>query len=48
MVIGVAADHCVSRAIEGLLTREFDVSVPVGLTCGIDRQIEMVVSSVND
>ncbi|QKS00650.1 hypothetical protein F9288_14230 [Sphingomonas sp. CL5.1] len=47
-VIGVAADYCVRWAIDGLLTHEFDVSVPVGLTCGIDRQIETVASPAND
>lgn len=41
-VIGVAADFCVRWAIDGLLTRGFDVSVPPGLTRGIVRQIEEV------
>lgn len=41
-VIGVAADFCVRWAIDGLLTRGFNVSVPSRLTCGIARQIEQV------
>ena len=41
-VIGVAADYCVRWAVEGLLARGFRVTVPVGLTRGIVRQIDMV------
>ena len=43
-VIGVAADYCVRWAIEGLVKRGFDVSVPAGLTRGIERQIEAVAA----
>ncbi|MDQ1231125.1 cysteine hydrolase family protein [Sphingomonas sp. SORGH_AS_0879] len=41
-VVGVAADYCVRWAVEGLLARGFRVTVPVGLTRGIVRQIDMV------
>jgi len=42
VVIGVAADFCVRWAIDGLLARGFNVSVPPRLTSGIVRQIEEV------
>ncbi len=42
-VIGVAADYCVRWAIEGLIARGFAVTVPEGLTRGIERQIREVV-----
>ena len=42
MVIGVAADYCVRWAVEGLVERGFDVTVPAGLTRGIERQIDTV------
>ena len=41
-VIGVAADYCVKWAVEGLLARGFDVTVPEALTRGIVRQIRAV------
>jgi nicotinamidase/pyrazinamidase len=41
-VIGVAADYCVKWAVEGLLARGFDVTVPEPLTRGIVRQIRQV------
>jgi len=41
-VIGVAADYCVKWAVEGLLARGFDVTVPESLTRGIVRQIRTV------
>ena len=41
-VIGVAADYCVRWAIDGLLARGFAVTVPAGLTRGIERQIDAV------
>lgn len=41
-VIGVAADYCVRWAVEGLLKRGFDVTVPEALTRGIARQIRTV------
>lgn len=41
-VIGVAADYCVRWAVEGLIARGFTVTVPAGLTRGIERQIEAV------
>jgi len=43
-VIGVAADYCVKWAVEGLLARGFDVTVPEGLTRGIARQIRQVAA----
>lgn len=43
-VIGVAADYCVRWAVEGLLDRGFSVTVPSGLTRGIERSIETVAS----
>lgn len=43
-VIGVAADYCVRWAIEGLVTRGFAVEVPMGLTRGIARPIEQVIT----
>ena len=43
-VIGVAADYCVRWAVEGLIARGFAVTVPAGLTRGIDRQIEVVAA----
>jgi len=42
-VIGVAADYCVRWAIEGLVARDFGVTVPEQLTRGIDRQIREVI-----
>lgn len=44
IVIGVAADFCVKYAIEGLLKRGFDVTVPAHLTRGIIRQIDQVAA----
>lgn len=41
-VIGVAADYCVRWAVEGLIARGFAVTVPAGLTRGIERQIDTV------
>ena len=41
-VIGVAADYCVRWAVEGLVERGFAVTVPAGLTRGIERQIDTV------
>lgn len=41
-VIGVAADYCVRWAVEGLIARGFAVTVPAGLTRGIERQIDVV------
>jgi nicotinamidase/pyrazinamidase len=41
-VVGVAADYCVRWAVEGLLARGFSVTVPAGLTRGIDRSIDAV------
>ena len=38
VVIGVAADYCVRWAIDGLIARDFRVTVPVALTRGIDGQ----------
>lgn len=43
-VIGVAADYCVKWAVEGLLARGFDVTVPEALTRGIARQIRTVAA----
>lgn len=43
IVVGVAADYCVRWAIDGLLDRGFAVTVPAGLTRGIDRPIEQVL-----
>jgi nicotinamidase/pyrazinamidase len=43
-VIGVAADYCVRWAVDGLLARGFAVTVPTGLTRGIERQIEAVAA----
>jgi nicotinamidase/pyrazinamidase len=43
-VIGVAADYCVRWAVEGLIARGFTVTVPAGLTRGIDRQIDVVAA----
>ena len=43
-MIGVAADYCVRWAVEGLIARGFAVTVPAGLTRGIDRQIEVVAA----
>lgn len=43
-MIGVAADFCVRWTIDGLLTLDFNVSVPSKLTCGIVGQIEEVVA----
>ncbi len=43
-VIGVAADYCVRWAVEGLIERGFAVTVPAGLTRGIERQIEAVAA----
>jgi nicotinamidase/pyrazinamidase len=41
-VIGVAADYCVRWAIDGLIARNFTVTVPAALTRGIGRTIEQV------
>lgn len=43
-VIGVAADYCVKWAVEGLLARGFEVTVPDALTRGIARQIRTVAT----
>lgn len=43
IVVGVAADYCVRWAIDGLVDRGFSVTVPAGLTRGIDRAIEQVL-----
>lgn len=43
-VVGVAADYCVRWAVEGLLARDFRVTVPTALTRGIDRQIGAVAA----
>ncbi|BCA62044.1 hypothetical protein HMP09_1278 [Sphingomonas sp. HMP9] len=43
-VIGVAADYCVRWAVDGLLARGFAVTVPAGLTRGIERQIDAVAA----
>ncbi|MEH3038481.1 MAG: isochorismatase family protein [Sphingomonas paucimobilis] len=43
IVVGVAADYCVRWAIDGLIDRGFAVTVPTGLTRGIDRSIEQVL-----
>jgi nicotinamidase/pyrazinamidase len=43
-VIGVAADYCVRWAVEGLVERGFAVTVPAGLTRGIERQIDTVAA----
>ncbi len=43
-VVGVAADYCVRWAVEGLIARGFAVTVPAGLTRGIERQIEAVAA----
>jgi nicotinamidase/pyrazinamidase len=43
-VVGVAADYCVKWAVEGLLARGFDVTVPEALTRGIVRQIHAVAA----
>jgi nicotinamidase/pyrazinamidase len=43
-VIGVAADYCVRWAVDGLVARGFAVTVPSGLTRGIERQIDAVAA----
>ncbi len=43
-VIGVAADYCVRWAVDGLIARGFAVTVPAGLTRGIERQIDTVAA----
>ncbi len=43
-VIGVAADYCVRWAVDGLIARGFTVTVPAGLTRGIERQIDTVAA----
>lgn len=43
-VVGVAADYCVRWAVEGLVSRDFRVTVHASLTCGITRQIDAVVA----
>jgi nicotinamidase/pyrazinamidase len=43
-VIGVAADYCVRWAVEGLIARDFAVTVPADLTRGIERQIDVVAA----
>lgn len=43
-VVGVAADYCVRWAVEGLLARDFRVTVPAALTRGIERQIDAVAA----
>ena len=43
-VIGVAADYCVKWAVDGLVARGFQVTVPEALTRGIARQIGQVVN----
>jgi nicotinamidase/pyrazinamidase len=43
-VVGVAADYCVRWAVEGLVARDFRVTVPAALTRGISRQIDAVLA----
>lgn len=43
VVVGVAADYCVRWAIDGLVRRGFSVTVPEGLTRGIERSIGQVL-----
>jgi nicotinamidase/pyrazinamidase len=43
-VVGVAADYCVRWAVEGLIARDFHVTVPAALTRGIARQIDAVAA----
>lgn len=43
-VVGVAADYCVRWAVEGLLARDFRVTVLAALTRGIARPIEAVAT----
>jgi len=43
-VIGVAADYCVRWAVDGLIAHGFAVTVPAGLTRGIERQIDAVAA----
>ncbi len=43
-VIGVAADYCVKWAVEGLIARGFKVTLPKGLTKGIHRPIDRVLT----
>lgn len=42
VVIGVAADFCVRWAVDGLIERDFRITVPAALTRGIVRQIDAV------
>lgn len=42
-VVGVAADYCVKWAVEGLLARNFKVTLYDNLTAGIERDIHQVV-----
>jgi len=41
-VSGVASDYCVKYAIEGLLQREFTVTIYDNLVAGIDRDIHQI------
>jgi nicotinamidase/pyrazinamidase len=43
-VIGVAADYCVKWAVDGLVARGFNVTIPAALTAGIARPIAQVVA----
>jgi len=43
-VLGFASDYCVKWAVEGLLERGFKVRILRGLTAGIERDIETVLS----
>jgi nicotinamidase/pyrazinamidase len=44
VVFGVAADYCVRWAVDGLVERGFQVTIPAALTRGIARQIHQVVA----
>lgn len=44
VVIGVAADFCVSWTVRGLVDNGFRVGVPENLTVGIVRQLEQTVA----
>ncbi len=44
VVFGVAADFCVRWAVDGLIERDFRITVPATLTRGIVRQIDAVAA----
>ena len=46
-VMGVASDFCVKYAIKGYLDRGYHVTVLQDLCCGINKQIDDVVSEFN-